>query len=109
LYELQKVCLLGIGLVLLGVASLRAKTLHRWGGLPLGLGLLTIIYSLTIWLVAYVPLSQGRIPWDPSNYYKFDLLFPAVNLLVGIGWMGLGVMLAIEAEAQVAQPPPASA
>jgi len=30
-------------------------------------------------------------------------------VLLGLGWIGLGTMLATEAEAQVAQPPPASA
>ena len=98
----------GIGLTLLGLASWRAKTLHIWRGLPLGLGLLSIIYSLTIWLVGTVPLSQGRLPWDTWNF-GFYVLYPAVHVLLGLGWMGLGTMLATEAEAQVAQPPPASA
>ena len=98
----------GIGLTLLGLASWRAKTLHIWRGLPLGLGLLSIIYSLTIWLVGIVPLSQGRLPWDTWNF-GFYVLYPAVNVLLGLGWMGLGIMLAIEADARVAQPPPASA
>ena len=99
---------LGIGLVLLGVASLRAKTLHRWRGLPLGLGLLSIIQSMTFWLVYYVPLSQGRNPWDtwpPDGY----VLSVAALVLLGLGWIALGTMLATEAEATIAQPPPASA
>ena len=98
----------GIGLALLGVASLRAKTLPRWRGLPLGLGLLNIIMSITGWLIYYVPLSQGRNPWDqwPPEGYVLNV---AALVLLGIGWMGLGTMLATEAEAQVAQPPPASA
>jgi hypothetical protein len=101
--------ILGIGLVLLGVANWRAKTLHICRGLTLGLGLLSIIQSMTFWLIAYVPLSQGQIPWDPPNTYRFDVLFTAADLLVGLGWMGLGIMLAIEGDAKVAQPPPASA
>jgi hypothetical protein len=100
--------ILGIGLTLLGLANWRAKTLLIWRGLPLGLGLLSIIYSLTIWLVGIVPLSQGQLPWDTWNF-GFYVLYPAVNVLLGLGWMGLGIMLAIEADAQVAQPPPASA
>jgi len=99
---------LGIGLALLGVASLRAKTLHRWRGLPLGLGLLSTIQGITSWLAFYVPLSQGRNPWDPGSFGVY-VLFPAVLVLLGLGWMGLGIMLATEANAQVAQPPPASA
>ena len=98
----------GIGLTLLGLASWRAKTLHIWRGLPLGLGLLSIIYSLTIWLVGTVPLSQGRLPWDTWNF-GFYVLYPAVHVLLGLGWIGLGTMLATEADAKVAQPPPASA
>lgn len=99
---------LGIGLALLGLASLRSKTLHRWRGLPLGLGLLNTIQGITIVLLAYEPLSQGRNffdPWPPQGY----ALIAAEFVLLGLGWMGLGTMLATEAEAQVAQPPPASA
>ncbi len=98
--------ILGVGLVLLGVISWRAKTLHIWRGLPLGLGLLSTMQSMTIWLVFYLPLSQGRLPWDPWN---FGLLYPAVYLLLGLGWMGLGIMLTIEADTKVVPPPPASA
>jgi hypothetical protein len=98
----------GIGLTLLGVASWRAKTPHGWRGLPLGLGLLSIIYSLTIWLVSIVPLSQGRLPWDTWNF-GFFVLYPAVNVLLGLGWMGLGLMLTTEADPQGTQSPPASA
>jgi hypothetical protein len=99
---------LGIGLALLGLASLRAKTLPRWRGLPLGLGLLNIIYSITIVLFAYGPLSQGQNifdPWPPEWYAFIATEF----VLLGLGWIGLGAMLAIEAEAKIAQPPPASA
>jgi hypothetical protein len=99
---------LGIGLALLGVASLRAKTLHRWRGLPLGLGLLNTILAITGWLIYYVPLSQGRNPWNPWNPGDYVVPF-IVSVLLGLGWMRLGFMLATEAEAQVAQPPPASA
>ena len=97
--------ILGIGLTLLGVASWSAKTLHIWRGLPLGLGLFSILYSLTIWLVGIVPLSQGRLPWDTWNF-GFYVLYPAVHVLLGLGWMGLGILLAIEADTKVAQPPP---
>jgi hypothetical protein len=99
---------LGIGLALLGLASLRSKTLHRWRGLPLGLGLLNTIQGITIVLLAYEPLSQGRNffdPWPPQGY----ALIAAEFVLLGLGWMGLGITLATEAEAKVAQPPPASA
>jgi hypothetical protein len=99
---------LGIGLALLGVASLRAKTLQRWRGLPLGLGLLNSILGISGWLIYYVPLSQGRNPWDPWNPGDYVVPF-VVCVLLGLGWIRLGFMLATEAEAQVAQPPPASA
>ena len=108
IYVLETV-ILGIGLILLGIASLRAKNIHIWPGLPLGLGLLTIIQSMIMWLIAYVPLSQGLVPWDPPNTDRFNALFTAADSLVGLGWMVLGIMLAIEADAKVAQPPPASA
>jgi hypothetical protein len=99
----------GIGLALLGIASLRAKTLHGWRGLPLGLGVLHAIFGMTGWLVFYVPpLSPGRNPLD--HYIPVGIaLLPAVAVLIGLGWMGLGIMLAADANAQVAQPPPASA
>jgi len=100
--------ILGVGLALLGVASLRANTLHRWRGLPLGLGLLNILSAMTIWIVYYVPLSQGQNPWDPWNPGAY-MLPNAVNVLVGLGWMGLGITLAAEAETRITQPPPASA
>ena len=97
---------LGIGLALLGFASLRAKTLRRWQGLPLGLGLLNTIQGITIVLLAYVPLSQGRNPFDPwpPDGYAFIV---AEFVLSGLGWIGLGTMLATEGDAQipVAQPP----
>jgi hypothetical protein len=99
---------LGIGLALLGLASLRSKTLHRWRGLPLGLGLLNTIQGITIVLLAYEPLSQGRNlfdPWPPEWY----ALWVAESVLLGLGWMGLGITLATEAEAKIAQSPPASA
>ena len=99
---------LGIGLALLGLASFRSKTLHRWQGLPLGLGLLNTIQGITIVLLAYEPLSQGRNffdPWPPQGL----TLIAAEFVLLGLGWMGLGITLATEADAKVAQPPPASA
>ena len=102
--------ILGIGLVMLGLVSLREKTLPRWRGLPLGLGLLHIIQSISIVLLAYEPLSQGRNifePWPPEGYAPILVVFA----LLGFGWIGLGAMLASEGNAQipVAQPPSASA
>jgi hypothetical protein len=99
---------LGVGLAMLGAASLRAKTLHRWRGLPLGLGLLDTILGISGWLIYYVPLSQGRNPWNPWNPGDYVIPF-AVFVLLGIGWMGLGITLATEAETKVTQTPPASA
>jgi len=101
---------LGIGLALLGVASLRAKTPHRWRGLPLGLGLLSAILGITFWLAFYVPLSQGRNPFDPwslGNYGLVAVFF--LFALLGLGWIGLGTMLATEANSDITQSPPASA
>jgi hypothetical protein len=100
--------ILGIGLALLGIASLRAKSPHRWRGLPLSLGLLYVLFGMTGWLVFYLPLSQGRNafdPWDPGAY----MLPFAVAVLIGLGWMGQGFTLAAEADSKIAQPPPASA
>jgi hypothetical protein len=99
---------LGMGLALLGVVGLRAKTLPRWQGLPLGLGLLSIIEGVILWLFFYVPMSQGRNPFDPWPPEGYSL-HVAVLVSLGLGWMGLGTMLATEAESKVAQPPPASA
>lgn len=99
---------LGIGLALLGLASFRSKTLHRWRGLPLGLGLLNTIQGITTFLFLYEPLSQGRNyfePWPPQGY----ALIAAEFVLLGLGWIGLGITLATEAETKIAQPPPASA
>ena len=99
--------ILGIGLALLGLTSLRTKTLHRWRGLPLGAGLLNALFGITFWLVYYVPLSQGRNPWDtwPPEGYGLSV---AALVLLGLSWMGLGITLAPEADAQLV-PPPASA
>jgi len=99
---------LGIGLALLGVASLRSKTLSRWPGLPLGLGLLNTVLAVTGWLIYYVPLSQGRNPWDPWNPGMYVPTFVGFVLL-GLGWMALGTTLATEAESRIAQLPQASA
>jgi len=99
---------LGIGLALLGVASLRAKTLHRWRGLPLGLGLLNTILGITGWLIFYVPLSQGQNPWNPWNPGDYVVPF-GVCVLLGLGWMVMGIMLATEAEAKIAPTTSASA
>lgn len=98
---------LSIGLSLLGITSLGAKTLHPWRGLPLGVGLLSIMQSMTFWVVYYVPISQGRNPWVP--WYGVYVPSLVVLVLLGLGWMGLGIMLATEAESGIAQPPPASA
>lgn len=99
--------ILGLGLALLGVASLRGKIPHRWRGLPLGLGLVNTLMGMTGWLAYYLPLSQGRDPWHQWNFAAF-VLAPAVYVLLGICWLSLGVMLATEANAQTA-PPEASA
>ena len=102
--------ILGMGLALLGLASLRSKTLSRGRGLPLGLGLLNAIQGVTIFLLAYVPLSQGRNPFDPWPP-KGIAFFVAEAALLGLGWIGLGATLGNEGDAQipVAQPPSASA
>ena len=63
---------------------------------------------MTFWLVYYVPMSEGRDPWatwPPEGY----VLTVATLVLLGLGWMGLGITLATEAETKIAQPPPASA
>jgi hypothetical protein len=97
----------GMGPASLGIASLRAKTLPRWQGLPLGLGLLNFIEGVILWFFYYVPMSQGRNPFDPwpPQGYIFHVV---VLVLLGLGWMSLGLKLADEA-VKVTQPPPASA
>src|SRR4030095_5383242 len=96
---------LGVGLLLLGITSLSVKTPHGRRALPLVLGLLSILWSITIGWLFYVSTSQGQIPWQN----RFFVLFPVVTLLLGGGWIGLGTMLATEADAQISQTPPASA
>ena len=102
--------ILGVGLAMLGVAGLLAKTLHRWRGLSLGVGLLSVLNGMTTWLVYYVPMSEGRDPWatwPPQGY----VLTVTTLVLLGLGWIALGAMLATEGDSQipVAQPPPNSA
>jgi len=102
--------ILGIGLALLGLTSLREKTLRRLRGLPLVMGLLYLFEAAAFWAVFYVPISHGQNPWHPWNptaYLPVSSLF----VLIGIGWMGLGITLATEGDAQipVAQPPSTSA
>ena len=110
---------LGIGLGLLGVTSLRGNALHRWRSLPLGLCLLNTLVGMTFLLVYYLPLSQGLNPWKQWYLIAGHVIYPAVlvpqglgvllSVLLGIGWMGLGSLLATEANAQVAQTPESSA
>jgi hypothetical protein len=105
--------ILGVGLMLLGVTSLRRNALHRWPGLTLGL--LNTLVGMTVWLVFYLPLSQGQNPWDAWSLIGGHVVYHAVlvpqvlSVLLGVGWMGLGILIATEANAQVAQPPEASA
>ena len=107
--------ILGVGIVLLGITSLQGKALHRWRGLPLGLGLLNILGGMALWLVYYLPLSQGRDPWKLWSLIGGYVIYPAEHVLnalvvlLGLGWMGLGIMLATQANAQVVPPRPASA
>jgi hypothetical protein len=107
--------LLGVGIVLLSVSSLRGNALHRWGGLPLGLGLLNTLGGMTLSLVYYLPLSQGRDPWDFWRLIGGHVIYPAeyvwsgLEVLLGLGWVGLGFMLARDAKAEVVPPSPASA
>ena len=95
--------ILGLGLALLGVASLRTK--NRWWGLPLGLGFLNIMIGITIWLLIQIPLSHGEKPAWPGAYQPVFAEF----VLLGFGWLIQGSGLASEAETKVVQPPPASA
>jgi hypothetical protein len=92
-----------VGLLLLGVASLRAKILHRWQGVPMGLGLLGIVQCTIIWFVYYLPLSQGQNPWNPWDFT--DVAAGFVYIPLGIGWIMLGSTLATEADPQVTQFP----
>ena len=69
--------ILGVGIVLLGVTSLRGKALHRWRSWPLGLGLLNTLGGMTVWLVYYLPLSQGRDPWAVWSLIGGYVIYPA--------------------------------
>lgn len=101
---------LGIGLALLGVVSLPGKTLLRSRGLPLTLGLLNILLSISIWLIFYMPLSRGQNPFDPWTPTAYVPVF-ALFVLIGLGWIGLHTTLAAEGDARIpfAQNPSASA
>ena len=107
--------ILGVGIVLLGITSLRGKSFHRWRGLPLGMGLLLTIQGMAFWLFYYVPMSQGLNPWKQWILIGESVIYPAepvrrlLGVLLGLGWVGLGIMLMTEADARVAQSPPASA
>jgi hypothetical protein len=104
----------GVGLMLLGVTSLRGNALHRWRGLPLGLGLLNTLFGMTFLLIFYLPMSQGQNPWHAWSLIRGHVVYPAVlvpqvlSVLLGVGWMGLGILLAAEANAQVVPPSPAT-
>lgn len=91
---------LGIGLALLGITSLQAKTLHRLRGLPLVVGLLYIFAMAAFWIVFYIPFSHGQNPFDPWTPTAYLPVF-ALFVLIGIGWMGLGVTLAAEGDALI--------
>jgi len=96
--------ILGTGLVLLGVPSLNANILSRWRGLPLSLGLLHVAHGITLWLVYYVPLSQGRVPWIAFTFGQ--VVHVVVALLLGLGWLGLGIRLTSDADAEITQSSP---
>jgi len=99
---------LGIGVILLGISGLHAEKSRASKGLPLGVGLLGVISGVIFWQVLYVPLSQGRFPWEPWNVGMY-VLYPVVHVLLGIGWLILGSTLATEADAQIAPVSPVSA
>jgi hypothetical protein len=107
----MSLAILGVGIVLLGLNSWRGNVLHRWRGFPLGLGLLNILVGITFLLMFYLPLNQGLNPWKQwyliggHVIYPADLMPQVLSVLLGVGWMGLGILLAIEANAEVAQPP----
>lgn len=106
--------ILGVGMVLLGITSLRGRVPHRWRGLPLVLGLLYTLGGMMEWLVYYLPLSQGRDPWQVWSLIGGQVIYPAqhalmvLHVLLGLGWLGLGIILMTEANAQVVPPRPAS-
>lgn len=100
LIDVSGLAVLGIGLALLGIASLREKTLRRLRRLPLIMGLLYLLEAAAFWTVFYVPFSHGQNPWHPWNPPAYLPVFGGFFLL-GLGWIGLGAMLASEGDAQI--------
>jgi hypothetical protein len=72
-----------LGLVLLGVAALRARTLSLpWGALPLAIA---SVQALSV--LSNVALARSL---DPETFYRVSAAAPA---LVGVGWVLLGYAL----------------
>jgi len=95
---------LGIGLVLLGINTLREKTLSRLRGLPLVTGLLYIFEAGAFWKVFYVPFSHGQNPWHPWNPPAYMPVFGGFVIL-GAAWVVLGIILMNESSNQTAPSP----
>ncbi len=74
------VMLLTLGMVLLGIASLRNRALRRWNALPLVVGLWPpLLFELTNPYHA----PGNAMPWAQ----------PAALLIYGLGWVALGYVL----------------
>jgi hypothetical protein len=71
------------GMVVLGIATLRAKVLPRWRSLPLMIGVLTLPSLLLPFFVSAI--SSGTLLWD--------VMYGAFSLPYGLSWALLGYVL----------------
>lgn len=81
--DLAGALFLGVGVVLLGMATFEARALGRWSVLPLFLGALILIVPLVGRLAYY--LGPADVPWS--------LFFRLLTILRGLCWVLLGGVL----------------
>jgi len=99
--------ILGIGCILIGLRTLRTEILPRGRWMPVVLGLMYIGLGISTWLLYYQASILGIDPWNPGTIAAFGVVL--LTFPIGILWMALGAILAINPGWETSNPPPASA
>jgi len=98
--------ILGIGCILIGLGTL-TEILPRGRWMPMVLGLMYIGLGISTWLLYYQASILGIDPWNPGTIAAFGVVL--LTFPIGILWMALGAILAINPGWETSNPPPASA
>jgi hypothetical protein len=97
LAQVLGILLFAVGMILYGAASLRHQVLSRWNGAPLLIGLLALRSPVSWVFVAF--FSAGT---DYFGVMRVGLVLSAVDLLLALAWIALGVALLPRKEEQAA-------